>query len=159
VVRAGLVPALRRGADKHVWEILTLSPGSTPLHALLAVLSPPPEELSRAARLARIEGDVALMRERGLTVEAFARDILAEQPGTDRLLLVVDQWEELYAQTKSAGDRQRFLHLILKATTDGPVTVVLTLRGDFYGRALGPCLRRWVAERCGQPRPNAPGGA
>ena len=136
VVRAGLVPALRRGADNHVWEILTLTPGPTPLHALLAALSPPPEDMSRAARLARIEGDVSLLRERGLTIDAFARDILSEQLGTDRLLLVVDQWEELYTQAKSIDDRQRFLDLILQATADGSVTVVLTLRGDFYGRAL-----------------------
>ena len=136
VVRAGLVPALRRGADNHVWEILTLTPGPTPLHALLAALSPPPEDMSRAARLARIEGDVSLLRERGLTIDAFARDILSEQLGTDRLLLVVDQWEELYTQAKSIDDRQRFLDLILQATTDESVTVVLTLRGDFYGRAL-----------------------
>lgn len=136
VVRAGLVPALRRGADDHVWAILAITPGPTPLHALLAVLSPPADELSRAARLAHIEGDVALLRERGLTIAAFARDILREQPGTDRFLLVVDQWEELYAQTKSVEDRRRFLDLILEATTDGPVSVVLTLRGDFYGRAL-----------------------
>jgi hypothetical protein len=66
VVRAGLAPALRRGADNHVWEILILTPGPTPLHALLALLSPPPEDMSRAARLARIEADVVLLRERGL---------------------------------------------------------------------------------------------
>jgi hypothetical protein len=136
VVRAGLVPVLRHGADNHVWEILTLTPGPTPLHALLAALSPPPEEMSRAARLARIEGDVSLLRERGLTIDTFARDILSAQRGTDRLLLVVDQWEELYAQAKSVDDRQRFLDLILQATAGGSVTVVLTLRGDFYGRAL-----------------------
>ena len=128
--------ALRRGANNHVWEVLTLTPGPTPLHALLAALSPPPEDMSRAARLARIEGDVALLREHGLTIDAFARDILSEQPGTDRLLLVVDQWEELYTQAKNMDDRQRFLDLILQATADGSVTVVLTLRGDFYGQAL-----------------------
>jgi WD40 repeat protein len=136
VVRAGLVPALRRDAHNHVWEVLTLTPGPTPLHALLAALSPPPEDMSRAARLAHIEGDVALVREHGLTIDAFARDILSEQPGSDRLLLVVDQWEEFYTQAKSMNDRQRFLDLILQATADGSVTVVLGLRGDFYGRAL-----------------------
>jgi WD40 repeat protein len=136
VVRAGLVPALRRGADNYVWDILTLTPGRTPLHALLAALSPPPDSLSRAARLARIESDVALLRQHSLTIDAFARDILGEQPGTNRLLLVIDQWEELYTQAKSMEDRQRFLDLILETTAEGPVTVVLTLRGDFYGRAL-----------------------
>jgi WD40 repeat protein len=136
VVRAGLIPALRRRADNHVWEILTLTPGGAPLHALLAALSPPPDDISRAARLARIESDVALVREHRLTIDAFARDILAEQPGTDRLLLVIDQWEELYTQAKSVEDRQRFLDLVLETTADGSVTVVLTLRGDFYGRAL-----------------------
>jgi WD40 repeat protein len=136
VVRAGLVPALRRDANNHVWDVLTLTPGPTPLHALLAALSPPPEEMSRAARLARIEGDVVLLREHGLTIDAFTRDIISEQPGTDRLLLVVDQWEELYTQAKSMDDRQRFLDMILQATADGSATVVLTLRGDFYGRAL-----------------------
>ena len=136
VVRAGLVPALRRGADNYVWDILTLTPGRTPLHALLAALSPPPDSLSRAARLARIESDVALLRQDSLTIDAFARDILGEQPGTNRLLLVIDQWEELYTQAKSVEDRQRFLDLILETTAEGAVTVVLTLRGDFYGRAL-----------------------
>jgi hypothetical protein len=136
VVRAGLVPALRRGADRHVWDVLTFSPGRRPLHALLAALSPPPDNVSRAARLGRIESDVALLRRHGLTIEAFARDIFREQPATDRLLLMVDQWEELYAQATSAQDRQYFIELILEAATAGPITVVLTLRGDFYGRAL-----------------------
>jgi hypothetical protein len=106
------------------------------LHALLAALSPPPDNVSRAARLGRIESDVALLRRHGLTIEAFARDIFREQPATDRLLLMVDQWEELYAQATSAQDRQYFIELILEAATAGPITVVLTLRGDFYGRAL-----------------------
>ena len=105
------------------------------LHALLAALSPPPDSLSRAARLARIESDVALLRQHGLTIDAFARDILREQPGTDRLLLVVDQWEELYTQAKSADDRQRFLDLILETTAEGSVTSC-HVASDFYGRAL-----------------------
>jgi hypothetical protein len=86
--------------------------------------------------LETISVDVALSREHGLTIDAIARDILNEQPGTERLLLVVDQWEELYTQAKSIDDRQRFLALILQATADGSVTVVLSLRGDLYGRAL-----------------------
>ena len=137
VVRAGLVPALRRGADGRVWEILTLTPGSQPLHALMAVLSPPPEGLSRAQRLARVAEDVQVLRDSSLGLTAFVEDLLKAQPGTGRLLLVIDQWEELYIQTASPADRQAFLDLLLRGTGQGGrLTVVLTLRGDFYGRAL-----------------------
>ena len=51
VVRAGLVPLLRKGAGGLTWEVLTLTPGAQPLQALTALLSPPPAELSRTKRL------------------------------------------------------------------------------------------------------------
>jgi DNA polymerase III delta subunit len=50
--------------------------------------------------------------------------------------LVVDQWEELYTLVADDGARRRFLAEILDASEKGPVTVVLTLRGDFFGQAL-----------------------
>lgn len=39
VVRAGLIPALRRERDE-VWEVVTLVPGDRPLHSLAAALLP-----------------------------------------------------------------------------------------------------------------------
>jgi formylglycine-generating enzyme required for sulfatase activity len=60
----------------------------------------------------------------------------------DRLLLYIDQWEELYAQAPSSSDRERaaqhsadvnrFIDLLLNASRCGPVTVVATVRADFY---------------------------
>jgi hypothetical protein len=35
--------------------------------------------------------------------------VLAKQPGTDRLLLVVDQWEELYTQARDDDAKLKFL--------------------------------------------------
>jgi hypothetical protein len=40
VVRAGLVPQLRRGLGGKVWDIVTLVPGDRPLHAVAAALIP-----------------------------------------------------------------------------------------------------------------------
>jgi hypothetical protein len=42
VVFAGLIPALRRRVDGRTWFILSLRPGSEPLHALVRLFSPPP---------------------------------------------------------------------------------------------------------------------
>ena len=69
------------------------------------------------------------------------RDVVAaamkKQTGTDRLLLVVDQFEEVYTLCRDGTARQRFIDQILEAAANGPLSVVLTLRGDFFHRALG----------------------
>jgi len=61
----------------------------------------------------------------------------------DRLLLYIDQWEELYTQGLSSSDKERaaqhaadvnrFIDLLLTAARTAPVTVVATVRADFYG--------------------------
>jgi Novel STAND NTPase 1 len=63
-------------------------------------------------------------------------DVLNEQPGTERLLLIADQWEELYTLCRDEHVRRRFTDELLEATTFAPLSVVLTLRGDFFGQAL-----------------------
>jgi WD40 repeat protein len=54
-----------------------------------------------------------------------------------RLLLVVDQFEELFALCRSEEERVSFIGNLLTAAseTDGPVMVLITLRADFYA----PC--------------------
>jgi WD40 repeat protein len=137
VVRAGLVPQLRRRTGGRVWEVVTLVPGDRPLQALAAALIPLLEpEMTETDRLAEVgklashlaEGRVAL---RDVVVRA-----LEKQPGTDCMLLVADQWEELYTFGRNEPARRRFLDEILDATAQGPLTVVLTLRGDFFGHVL-----------------------
>jgi WD domain, G-beta repeat len=66
----------------------------------------------------------------------------------DRLLLYIDQWEELYAQAPSlsvekgrgarhATDVNRFIDLLLNASQSAPVSVVATVRADFYDPLIG----------------------
>src|SRR5262245_28310014 len=60
----------------------------------------------------------------------------------DRLLLYIDQWEELYTQPGSSSDGERaaryaadvnrFIDLLLNASRSAPVTIVGTVRADFY---------------------------
>ncbi len=55
-----------------------------------------------------------------------------------RVLLCVDQFEELFTQTSAHEEREQFLELLVTALREprGPVIVVLTLRADFYDRVL-----------------------
>jgi hypothetical protein len=137
VVRAGLIPRLRQTKAGRVWEIATLVPTDRPLHSLAAALVPILEpEMTRVDRLAEINKLAGHFAEGIIALRDVAADALRAQPGTDRLLLFVDQWEELYTLTADDGARRRFLAEILDASAKGTVTVVFTLRGDFFGQAL-----------------------
>jgi hypothetical protein len=137
VVYAGLLHALRQFCSGRPWEILTITPGARPLHALMAAFSPPPPDSSRAQRIAHIERDVGLLREQDLGLRPFVDDMLGERSERERLLLFVDQWEELYTQCDQQTERADFLRLLLDATTEARLTLVLTLRGDFLRPGLG----------------------
>jgi hypothetical protein len=65
----------------------------------------------------------------------------------DRLLLYIDQWEELYAEAPPSSNRERaarhaadvncFIDLLLNAARTAPVAVVATVRADFYDPLIG----------------------
>lgn len=129
VVKAGLVPALRRGAVRGAedWFIAEMVPGGEPFEeletALLNVAVDPPSAL-----LEQLQAD-----ERGL------RRVLDRiMPEDSSLVLVVDQFEELFTQTTNEETRKAFLDALLVAAAENPsrLRVVATLRADFYDRPL-----------------------
>jgi len=141
VVRAGLVPALRHSREQ-VWEVVTMMPTDRPVRALAAGLMPFLEpDMTETKRLQEINHMAeAMLPEDSKPPSIKLRDvverILDKQPGTDRLLLIVDQWEELYTLCQDARARRSFMNQVLEATEIGTLHVVLTLRGDFFGRAI-----------------------
>jgi Sulfatase-modifying factor enzyme 1 len=136
VVRAGLVPRLR--ADTRApWEIVTLVPNDRPLYNLAARLIPLLEpERSEDDQLIEVGRQARALQDGALQVRDVVERILQKQTGTKRFLLVVDQWEELYTLAPEA-DARRFIDDLLGASAAHVLSVVLTLRGDFVGRALG----------------------
>jgi len=136
VVRAGLVPALRKNRE-CVYEIATIVPTDRPIHALAAVLLPLLEpDLSETTRLIETNTLAEALLNRKAALRDIVDRVLAKQPGTDRLLLIADQWEELFTLCKDDSARRCFIDNILEATAKVKLRVVLTLRGDFFGRAI-----------------------
>jgi TIR domain len=135
VIRAGLLPALRhsRGA---VWEIATIVPGDRPFYALSGVLLPllDPDK-TETDRLVEINKLSTSLEQGDLKLRDVVDRVLTKQQGTERLLLVVDQWEELYSITPKEVSRC-FIDELLTATAHIPLSIVLTVRGDFAGYAL-----------------------
>ena len=135
VVRAGLSPRLRRDSEQ-VWDLCDLIPGRRPFDALAGTLIPLLDpDLSQTDQLREANKLAHYLADGQVSLGDVAERILANQPGTDRLMVTVDQWEELYTLAIDET-RRRFIDVILEATGEGSVSVVLTLRGDFYGQAL-----------------------
>ena len=136
VVRAGLVPELRKSRDR-VWEVATIVPTDRPIHALAVVLLPMYEpNLRETDRLIETNKLAEALLSRTVALRDIVDRVLAKQPGTDRLLLIADQWEELFTLCTDEVARRCFIDNILEATEKVKLSVVLTLRGDFFGRAI-----------------------
>ncbi len=150
VVMAGLLPNLRKsvlpGSDKWVY-LDALVPGTDPVEALTIVLS----EHFPEKGLKTIREDLEEDSMRGLHQYATLLTRRQEAAGV-QVVLVVDQFEELFTQTLSEEKRRLFLDLLITAITvpRGPLMLILTLRADFSDRVmLYPNLSRLIdAHHC-----------
>jgi hypothetical protein len=70
---------------------------------------------------------------------ALAGELAEPPPPGRRLLLVVDQLEELFAQAP-AGERDRFLAELVRLRKAPATTLLLTMRADFYPDLMGSPL-------------------
>ena len=138
VVRAGLLPRLRREPpSRGTWDTVVFRPGKYPFLnlaiALEAVRNPEASDAARETDAAALvnswsRGDLPIEVSLGRAREALR---------VDRLLVAVDQFEELITLTPKEA-RLPFLSRLLAATEPGSgSTVLLTLRADYYGRAIG----------------------
>jgi len=130
LVKAGLIPAIRKGAvpGSERWFVVEMTPGAHPMEeletALLRIVIKTPEDL-----LAQLQAD-----ERGLV-----RVLQKSLPGMgDEVLLVIDQFEELFTLVEEETHRSHFIATLAEAVNDphSPLRLVLTLRADFYDRPL-----------------------
>jgi tetratricopeptide (TPR) repeat protein len=138
VVRAGLVPRLRSD-HRTTWEFISLVPTDQPLKALAAALvpflEPTKSEVDRLEEAGKLAGLFA-----GGTVSLYdvVRRILDKQLGTNRVLILVDQFEELYTLVQEDAIRRKFVDELITASSlsGSKLIVTITLRGDFVGKAF-----------------------
>ncbi|HEY0725976.1 MAG TPA: ATP-binding protein, partial [Pyrinomonadaceae bacterium] len=154
LVRAGLLPALQGGLMASAgsdWRVAILRPGGDPIGNLARVLASSAVLGSRAEKDADIQAVMAettLRRSSLGLVELVsrARTKLDEKgqalfPEYENLLVVVDQFEELFRfkqlieEETSKEDAAAFVKLLLEAVGQKAekIYVVLTMRSDFLG--------------------------
>ncbi len=140
VVFAGLIPRLRR--EKN-WVIVSCRLGNRPFDSLSAALIPEMKlQISEIDQLSEVKKLAEKFRQGELGLQHVVKLILQKNSDACRLLLVMDQFEELYTLCKSTEKRQRFLDELVIAVQVAShqrtlnLTLVITFRADFYGYAL-----------------------
>ncbi|MFF3276037.1 hypothetical protein ACFYWU_34650 [Streptomyces chrestomyceticus] len=128
ILRAGLLPHfhVHGPAGTTEWPTLLLTPGPHPL-----------EEC--AARLAALTGRSATalhdeLRDEPRALHLTALQILTDRPADAELLLVVDQFEEVFTLCPSARERDRFVEALVTASraANARTRIVIGVRADFY---------------------------
>ena len=140
MIFAGLVPRLREADD---WLVLGLRPREQPFislaNAIVPILDP---NLTESNRLIETQRLATSLLEKEISLYNIILRILEKQPAIERLLLVIDQFEELYTLCSNHDQRRMFLDELFNAMAlaasrrPAPLALLLTLRADFMGQAL-----------------------
>ncbi|MCP4695976.1 MAG: CHAT domain-containing protein [Gammaproteobacteria bacterium] len=135
VVFAGLAPRL-----DETWQMIQCRPENNPFNrlALAFVRLLYPDKLEQAARLSELEEH---LREGKVTLPALLQIWNAEpeknaDPHCSKLLLIIDQFEELYTNSEEDTQHAYLNCLLALIKSDVPAALLLTLRADFVNQAL-----------------------
>jgi WD40 repeat protein/DNA-binding SARP family transcriptional activator len=128
LLRAGLAPAFRqRAASGEGWLVTVLTPTDHPLRALAAAVGEGGAAGAPALREALAENPHCLS-------DSLKKQVAGRAAAG--VLLIVDQFEELFTLCRDEAERKAFIdHLLVAAAPDGaigPIRVVIGLRADFY---------------------------
>ncbi|MBF9131968.1 helix-turn-helix domain-containing protein [Plantactinospora sp. S1510] len=129
LLRAGLIPRLRSDAlpGSSRWPLILCTPGSAPVEVLA-------ERLAELLVLPPTEVAAAIRADPARCTEYAAR--VADGAGHRRLLVVVDQFEEVFAP-EVADERDLFVDALCALGSGAAgALVAVGLRADFYAHAL-----------------------
>jgi WD40 repeat protein/transcriptional regulator with XRE-family HTH domain len=131
LLRAGLLPALHRGAvpASETWPVLVMTPGHRPNDELAELLA------------GRTPVDVTTPTQDPAEYPGLGDPVVLAAPGDRvdgrRLVLVVDQFEQLFTACADEDERQRYVSaLCAAAARPRGALVIVALRADFYAAIL-----------------------
>lgn len=140
----GVIPVLYGGFIAEAgsdWKIITSRPGSGPVDNLARAitLDSIEENITQEDLEVKSEITASVIRSSSLGLVEALKQI--DRKNGENILLLVDQFEELFRYKKSSADSSgnnessAFVKMLLEAVkqTEVPVYVVITMRSDFIG--------------------------
>ncbi|WYL93733.1 MAG: hypothetical protein HEQ35_07505 [Gloeotrichia echinulata IR180] len=126
VVLAGLIPELLKNPGWRVIE--PIKPGFEPLEELRTAFKQCFKQANKLKQFQTLSNNYP----------HNLPEIIENFPGAEKLLLVVDQFEEVFTVCADKEEKQRFIDLLTQVVdiSDARLAVVITMRADF----IEPCL-------------------
>ncbi len=134
VLRAGLLHQLKLGrklAGSEDWQIKIMLPGEHPLQNLaLSWLEPNLSDVARAKQLQ----DAKSVLEQG----SEGLVTLVQAATTNKVILVIDQFEEAFTLCQDLVEREAFFACLLEVLekTDNKLCLIMAMRIDFFGKCF-----------------------
>ncbi|HVR96884.1 MAG TPA: TIR domain-containing protein, partial [Thermoanaerobaculia bacterium] len=149
LARAGLLASLKSGEipGSDAWPAAVFKPGAQPLESLAVALARAVHAADTPSALRELIRD---LEKEARMLHLTTRLALRDAPEDRRLVVLVDQFEEVFTLCQEEAQRRALIESLLHAATaaEGRTVVVLTLRSDFYGRcAAHPDLAAALSDR------------
>ena len=124
LVAAGLLPRLDdpKLFSREFWKVRTFRPGSRPMERLAEAFGCEPQHPAEAVAV-----------------------LLAAEPPSRKLLIVVDQFEELFTQTPDRAGQERFLEAVNSLRRVPACVLIACMRADFYPNLMNSAV--WPVDR------------
>ncbi len=152
LVMAGLLPRLMQ---QGTWLVATFRPGPKPFQALLRALLRLLHPDNVAQQTAELNQWLDYLHQKTVTLHQLIEQILDRHEPDTKVLIVADQFEELYTLCQDTSLRHNFLDQLLAAQADEshlarPTHLLtLSLRSDFLGQVQNDHLPFVEAVRSG----------
>jgi energy-coupling factor transporter ATP-binding protein EcfA2 len=134
VVRAGLLHQLKQGrklAGSSNWKIQIFVPTEHPMQSLALTFLD--------SNLSQVERAKQLKQAKELLAEgAEGLKLLIEASDAPRVVVVIDQFEEVFTLCQDGDERQQFLECLLSAVekAQGKLCLILAMRADFFDKLI-----------------------
>lgn len=134
IIRAGVIPGLEQSGED--WESMIIRPGLHPMAALANIVTPmvSTDATSLSQQVAENQDTLKrLYREPGYLGNVLRGRSRAQ---TKKILLFVDQFEELFTMTPEPSEQLAFTACLTAMADDplSPLRVILSIRSDFLDR-------------------------
>ncbi len=127
LVKAGLLHQLKLGtrlSGSHSWLVVIFRPGQNPRSNLAAALT------------SEVDEDGKSYIQRGPEGLAELIELIQAKVTANRLILLADQFEEVFTLTENEEEREKFFHCLLRGLelAGNKLCLILTMRADFLGK-------------------------